>query len=215
MSNIRDQRHTRNQYGAQELRRSDLDDTPLALFGHWLDHAKSHDVYDYTAMTLATAGANGQPAARIVLLKHYDEEGFCWYTDRNSHKGQQLSANPKAALLFFWPQLHRQIRLEGDVQVLSDVEADAYFDSRPGSSKLSAAVSMQSQVVPNRQALVDAVTSMRAELGESEADRPDRWGGYRLVPTAIEFWQGRDDRLHDRFRYERDGEHWNIERLCP
>ncbi|MGB0866678.1 MAG: pyridoxamine 5'-phosphate oxidase [Granulosicoccaceae bacterium] len=215
MNDIRDQRGTRNQYGEQALHRADLTDTPLELFGHWLAHAKEQAVYDYNAMTLATADTSGQPAARVVLLKHFDERGYCWYTDRNSHKGQQLADNPKAALLFFWPQLHRQIRLEGDVEVLSDAEADAYFDSRPGASKLSAAVSLQSQVVADRQTLVDAVASMREVLGEREADRPERWGGYRLKPNAVEFWQGRDDRLHDRFRYERRGNNWNIERLCP
>ncbi len=215
MSDIRDQRDTRNQYGAQGLHRKDLQAAPLDLFGEWLNTASDNNLYDYTAMTLATADIDGQPAARIVLLKHFDELGFCWYTDRNSHKGQQLNANPQAALLFFWPQLHRQIRIEGAVELLSDAESDAYFDSRPASSKLSAAVSLQSQVVPNRQAMVDAVDNMRSELGEREAARPSRWGGYRLRPNAIEFWQGRDDRLHDRFRYQRDGDTWNIERLCP
>eukprot|EP00095_Tigriopus_kingsejongensis_P001296 snap_masked-scaffold7847_size2981-processed-gene-0.3 protein:Tk01296 transcript:snap_masked-scaffold7847_size2981-processed-gene-0.3-mRNA-1 annotation:"pyridoxamine 5 -phosphate oxidase" len=215
MSDIRNQRDTRNQYGAEGLHRQDLTPDPLLMFSRWLEHARSSGIYDYTAMTLATANAEGQPAARIVLMKHYDENGFCWYTDRNSQKGRQLSANPQAALLFFWPKLHRQVRIEGAVSVLSNAEADAYFDSRPGSSKLSAAVSMQSQVVANRQALEDAVSAMREELGPREAERPERWGGYRLQPKMIEFWQGRDDRLHDRFRYQRDGETWNIERLCP
>jgi len=215
MSDIQDQRDTRNQYGEQGLHRGDLSADPLRMFSQWLEHARSSDVYDYTAMTLATADANAQPAARVVLLKHFDHNGFCWYTDRNSQKGQQLAANPQAALLFFWPKLHRQVRVEGTVEKLSEAEADAYFDSRPGASKLSAAVSMQSEVIPNRKALEDAVSAMRAKLGPREAQRPQRWGGYRLVPKAIEFWQGRDDRLHDRFRYMRDGETWTIERLCP
>lgn len=215
MSDIRDQRDTRNQYGERSLHRANLSKSPLALFGQWLEHAREQDVYDYTAMTLATADADGRPAARIVLLKHFDERGFCWYTDHNSHKGQQLAANPQAALLFFWPPLHRQIRLEGEVERLSEAEADAYFDSRPGASKLSAAVSLQSQVVDSRQTLVDAVAQMREVLGEREAERPERWGGYRLKPRAVEFWQGRDDRLHDRFRYQRRGNAWHIERLCP
>lgn len=212
---IHDQRDTRNQYGEQGLCRRDLTDTPTALFGQWLEHAHRSNIYDYTAMTLATANTEGQPAARIVLLKHFDEHGFCWYTDRNSHKGQQLAANPQAALLFFWPQLHRQVRIEGSVEVLSETEADTYFNSRPEPSKLSAAVSMQSQVVASRQTLLDSVADMRADLGGHEAERPERWGGYRLQPKAVEFWQGRDDRLHDRFRYSRDNNSWNIERLCP
>lgn len=215
MSDVRDQRDTRNQYGEQGLQRSELSAQPLPQFSDWLAQAKAAKVYEYTAMTLATADATGQPAARIVLLKHFDEQGYCWYTDKNSHKGQQLAANPQAALLFHWPQLHRQIRIEGDVEELTDAEADAYFDSRPGASRLSAAVSMQSQPVPDRQTMVDAVAAMQAQLGERHAERPARWGGYRLKPKAVEFWQGRDDRLHDRFRYTRNADTWNIERLCP
>ena len=166
-------------------------------------------------MTLATTGTDGQPSARIVLLKSFDDRGFVFYTNYQSRKGQELSENPRASLLFYWPQLWRQVRIEGVVEKISPAESEAYFQSRPLGSKLGAWASNQSQVVDQRETLEARFAELQKRFGE-DIPRPEHWGGYRLKPNSIEFWQGRDNRLHDRLRYglQEDGG-WAIDRLGP
>jgi pyridoxamine 5'-phosphate oxidase len=185
------------------VRRDDLDPDPLRQFAAW-----------YTgddAVALATATPDGAPSARMVLLKGFDDHGFAFYTGYESRKGRELEANPRAALLFYFAEPGRQVRVEGTVARVSADESDAYWATRPLGSRLSAAASEQSAPVAGREELERRV----AELGDEPPPRPERWGGYRLTPDAYEFWQHRDDRLHDRFRYEREGESWRIERLQP
>jgi pyridoxamine 5'-phosphate oxidase len=167
-------------------------------------------------MTLATVGAEGRPSARVVLLRKLDERGFCFFTNYESRKGQELAQNPWAALLFWWGRLERQVRIEGQVERLSEAESDAYYHSRPKGSRLGAWASAQSQVIANRQVLEEKLAALEAEYAHTEPPRPSFWGGYRLVPTLFEFWQGGPHRLHDRIRYLRqeDGS-WQIERLSP
>jgi pyridoxamine 5'-phosphate oxidase len=166
-------------------------------------------------MTLATAGTDGQPSARIVLLKSFDDRGFVFYTNYQSRKGQELAENPRASLLFYWPQLWRQVRIEGVVEKTSAAESEAYFQSRPLGSKLGAWASNQSQVVDQRETLEARFAELQMRFGE-DIPRPEHWGGYRLKPNSIEFWQGRDNRLHDRLRYRlQESGVWLIERLGP
>jgi pyridoxamine 5'-phosphate oxidase len=196
------------------LHESDLDADPVALLGRWLAEARAAGVELAEAMTLATATAEGAPSARMVLLKDAASEGLTFFTNLASRKGRELAANPRAAIVLYWHQLGRQVRAEGAVEELPGEVADAYFRSRPLGSRLSAAVSPQSEVVASREDLERAA----AELGRSVGDdvpRPRTWGGYRLIPVEWEFWQHRVDRLHDRFRFRlRDGG-WIVERLAP
>ncbi len=212
---VKDQRSTRREYGASALRRADLDTDPLQQFERWLSAAIEAQIADPTAMALATAGAEGRPSVRIVLLKHFDADGFCWYTDYRSAKGLDLAANPLASCLFHWRELHRQVRLSGTVERLDAAAAQAYFDSRPLDSRLSAAASRQSAPVADRATLEQRVEALRRDHPDGNIPRPPEWGGYRLKPNAYEFWQGREGRLHDRFRF-RSGDHgWVLERLQP
>lgn len=213
--NMRDQRATRNDYGNLGLNREDLPEEPITLFERWLEEAHEQGLYDFTAMTLATADADGVPSARIVLLKHFDEDGFCWYTDTESRKGRELLSNPRAALLFYWPTLHRQIRITGPVKRLPDSDADAYFSARPADSQHAAAASRQSHNLADRATLERAVSTIASEAQGSAIDRPERWGGYRLHGESYEFWQGRTSRLHDRFLFQRQYNAWQVERLYP
>ncbi len=197
------------------LRRTDLDPDPAAQFAAWFEAARASEAQRPDAMALATTTRDGAPSARMVLLKGTDPAGFVFYSSYDSRKGHELDANPQAALLFYWPVLGRQVRVEGRVERVSAQESDDYFDSRPLGSRLSAAVSEQSRPAASRRELEERVARLAAELGDDPVPRPKRWGGYRLAPAAYEFWQHRDDRLHDRFRYTVAGGAWVIERLQP
>ena len=201
------------QFKRQSLNRSDLDDNPISQFKKWLEEALSSKINDPTAMTLATVGKNGNPSARIVLLKSIDEEGFSFFTNYTSRKGSELISNPNAALVFYWPELERQIRVEGSVKVVDAELSNKYFNSRPEQSRISAIISPQSKPIPNRDFLEKKIEEFIA--GKRELTRPENWGGFILEPTEIEFWQGRENRLHDRFKYTREEKSWHIERLAP
>lgn len=192
----------------------DLDPDPVVLLRSWLDEARAAGVDLPESMTLATATLGGAPSARMVLLKDAGPAGLTFYTGYESRKGRELADNPRAALVLYWHELGRQVRVEGTVERLSPEESDAYFESRPPGSRLSAAVSPQSRVVASREELARAAAELEAQYGE-DVPRPETWGGYRLVPAEWEFWQHRLDRLHDRFRYRLDGADWKIERLAP
>jgi pyridoxamine 5'-phosphate oxidase len=196
------------------LRRGDLDPDPLVQLRRWLDEARAAGIDLAEAMTVATATSDGAPSARVVLLKSADERGLAFYTGYESRKAGELDQNPRAALVLYWHELGRQVRVEGTVERVPEEEADAYFESRPLGSRLSAVVSRQSEVIASREELEDAA----AELGERVGDgipRPASWGGYVVVPSYWEFWQHRLDRLHDRFRYRPANGGWVIERLAP
>jgi pyridoxamine 5'-phosphate oxidase len=199
------------------LTKISADENPIRQFEEWFRVLSSHGVseQDATSMTLATATADGQPSARIVLLKSFDERGFVFYTNYDSRKGDELSDNPRACLLFYWPQVWRQVRIEGAVEKVTADESDAYFSSRPLGSRIGAWASNQSEVVEGRQTLEQQFAEMSARYGD-QVPRPPHWGGYRVKPAVIEFWQGRDNRLHDRLRYSlQDNGSWLIERLAP
>lgn len=212
---MKDQRHTRREYTAVGLRRRDLAGDPLEQFERWFRDAVDAGLEDATAMALATASATGEPAVRIVLLKHYDADGFCWYTDYRSAKGRELAENPRGAGLFYWRELSRQVRISGPVSRLEPAAADAYFASRPADSRFSAAASRQSAPVDGRETLQARVADLRRQHPDGDVPRPPDWGGYRLQPEVYEFWQGREGRLHDRFRFTRGPDAWSVERLQP
>jgi pyridoxamine 5'-phosphate oxidase len=206
----------RHEYDAHGLRRADLHSDPFKQFGAWFAAALAADIRDVNAMSLATATPDGKPSVRIVLLKAFDDRGFTFFTNYDSEKGKQLEANRHASLNFFWPKLERQIRISGSVERTSREESAAYFHSRPPGSRLGAWVSKQSEVIDSRQILDARLEQMEERFADGEIPLPPHWGGYRLKPDQIEFWQGRPNRLHDRFRYSRqvDGA-WQIDRLAP
>jgi pyridoxamine 5'-phosphate oxidase len=205
----------RRDYARASLSEADVDADPIRQFGLWLQEAMAAEVPDPTAMTLATATPDGRPSARVVLLKGFDAGGFTFYTNDESRKGRELAANPHAALVFYWPELERQVRVEGAVTPAGDAESDAYFASRPLGSRLGAWASPQSEVIAGREVLDRAVAELAARFG-GEVPRPPHWGGYRVSPDAVEFGQGRPSRLHDRLRYARRPEGgWLRERLAP
>lgn len=206
----------RHDYVAHGLRRADLHPDPIKQFGQWFGEAAAAKIRDVNAMSLAIATADGRPSARIVLLKAMSEHGFVFFTNYASEKGRVLEANPQAALNFFWPQLERQIRIEGGVEKTSREESEEYFHSRPLGSQLGAWASSQSEAIANRAALEVSLALVTEQYAGGAVPLPPHWGGYRVVPEAIEFWQGRTDRLHDRFRYRREeAALWVIERLAP
>ncbi len=213
MSN--DYTQLRREYLASPLHRDALAADPVEQFRRWLADASRVAPDDATSMTLATADAGGMPSARIVLLKHFDRDGFAWYTDYRSAKGAELAQNPQAALLFYWYGLERQVRIQGRVEKLSAAQGAKYFHERPRGSQLSAAASRQSAVIESRAALEAAVARLDAAHPGDAIPHPPAWGGYRLVPQQFEFWQGRESRLHDRFRYRLQDGQWLIERLQP
>ena len=198
------------------LSEADLAPDPFAQFQAWFDTALAAGLPEPNAMTLATATPDGRPSARMVLIKGVDPRGFVFYTNYESRKGRELEANPWAALVFYWPELERQIRIEGRVERVAAEESDAYFASRPLGSRLGAWASPQSQVIPGRDVLEARLRDLEARFASGDVPRPPHWGGYRVVPEAVEFWQGRPSRLHDRLRYTRQADgRWAIERLAP
>lgn len=188
---------------------------PIALFSGWLNTARTAGLVDATAMTLATVNTEGKPSARTVLLKGFDATGFRFYSNRRSRKGRELAANPNAALVFWWDRLERQVRIEGAVAELPAAASDAYFAARPRGSQIGAHASPQSRVIDSREALQAAVVQTTERFTDADIPRPDCWGGYRLKPSCIEFWQGRANRLHDRLRYQHSDNVWRCERLAP
>ena len=204
----------RRDYMGESLNESDVAADPFTQFQRWFDEALRAELPMANAMTIATAGADGAPAARIVLLKGIDHDGFVFYTNYLSRKGRELAVNPRAALLFHWTDLEREVRIEGSVEKVSAAESDEYFASRPLGSRHAAIASPQSETVASRADLEARFAAAAAAHGEA-APRPSHWGGYRVKPVSVEFWQGRPSRLHDRLLYTRQGERWTIARLAP
>ena len=213
----------RRDYCLAGLRRKDLDTDPIVQFEKWFGQARAahasvarDKVEDVNAMTLATADKQGRPSARVVLLKGVDQRGFIFFTNYQSRKGQELSENPHAAAVFYWPDLERQVCIAGEVAKLSRTESEAYFKTRPKGSRLAAWASTQSDVIANREVLEEKWKRLEAQYPGEEVPMPSYWGGYVLTPARIEFWQGRPNRLHDRFRYSRlPDKGWQLERLAP
>ena len=205
----------RREYRRAALTRGDLDPDPLRQFTRWFEEAQGAAVAEPNAMTLATAGADGQPTARTVLLKYFDADGFVFFTNKESAKAQQLAENPRAGLLFYWQPLERQVVVRGSAEPVSTRESLAYFVKRPRGSQLGAWVSDQSRVITSRKVLELKLDEVRRRFGEGRIPLPSFWGGFRVRPSAIEFWQGRPSRLHDRFLYEREETGWRISRLAP
>lgn len=197
------------------LAEADLAADPVDQFRAWFSVAEEAGVFEPSAMTLATADATGEPNARVVLLRGVDERGFVWFTDRSSAKGRQLAENPRAALVIAWVPLGRQVRVTGGVEPTTEAESDAYWATRPRGSQLAACTSHQSTELAGRDELEARYAELEAEYEGRDVPRPERWGGFRLRPERIEFWQQREWRAHDRFRYQRTGDTWRITRLSP
>ena len=213
MSSIAD---IRKDYSLKTLNEEEVADSPFLQFADWWQQAIESEIDEVNAMTLATASLEAVPSARIVLLKGYDEKGFVFYTNYESAKGRELAENPKASLLFFWKELERQIRITGIVEKVSAAESDEYFLSRPTGSQIGAWASPQSHVIENRSWLERQVKMLEEKFSTEAVTRPSHWGGYRVKPVIIEFWQGRSSRLHDRLQYSlQENGSWKIERLAP
>lgn len=205
----------RTDYKLKSLTEAEVNANAIEQFTTWWNEAIQSDIHEVNAMTLATADSNGTPHARIVLLKDYNTEGFIFFTNYESNKGQQLLQNPRACLLFFWKELERQIRIEGTVAKIDTAESDAYFNSRPEGSRIGAWVSPQSKVIEGREFLEERYLKMSRQFTHGKIERPAHWGGYIVNPVKIEFWQGRPSRLHDRILYTKADNGWKIERLAP
>jgi pyridoxamine 5'-phosphate oxidase len=206
----------RKDYRLQTLDEAGVSADPIQQFGVWWQEALQSEIVEVNAMTLATANEQGVPSARIVLLKGYDERGFVFFSNYESKKAGDLQVNPVASLVFFWKELERQVRISGSVEKVTELESDQYFQSRPEGSRIGAWASPQSTVISSRQVIEEKVEALQAAFEGKEIPRPLHWGGYRVVPNRIEFWQGRSSRLHDRIQYtlQSDG-NWIIERLAP
>lgn len=202
-------------YRQQALLETEVHTNPILQFQDWLEQALAAELPEPNAMTLATVTTEGRPAARMVLLKGFDQQGFVFYTNYLSRKGQDLAQNPWGALVFWWAELERQVRIEGQIAKVSDQETEAYFDSRPRGSQLGAWASEQSQVICDRTILDQRLQDLEQKYQNQPIPRPPHWGGYRLQPDLIEFWQGRPNRLHDRLCYRSKDQQWTLERLSP
>ena len=205
----------RKDYQLKSLSEQDVAKEPIDQFAQWWDEAVKSEIDEVNAMTLATVNEAGRPSARIVLLKDFNKDGFVFYTNYQSDKGLQLTHQPYACLVFFWKELERQIRIEGKCAKVDEKESDAYFQSRPIGSRIGAMASPQSKIINDRTILTDKVAALEKQYASGDIPRPAHWGGYRLIPSSIEFWQGRSSRLHDRIKYLKDGEEWRIVRLAP
>jgi pyridoxamine 5'-phosphate oxidase len=205
----------RREYRDRPLHRKDLDPNPFAQFDRWFKEAGAAEAMDENAMSIATVGPDGQPSLRTVLLKYYGEDGFVFYTNLGSRKSKQIESNPKVALLFYWHEVHRQVKILGQAVRNTLAEDTRYFMRRPRDSQLGAWVSRQSSLISARSVLENKFAEMKERFAQGEVPLPSFWGGYRVVPASIEFWQGRESRLHDRFRYDRVDDGWTISRLAP
>ncbi len=205
----------RQEYRSAELSEQDVDQNPTSQFKKWFQQALDAKLYEPNVMTLATSSLEGIPSARIVLLKGFDENGFVFYTNYESHKGRELQENPRAALVFFWAELERQVRIEGTVSKVAPEISTEYFHSRPHGSQIGAMVSPQSQVIKSRDELENHIIILKEKYADQEIPRPQHWGGYVVKPHCMEFWQGRPSRLHDRIRFKLVDGNWIIDRLAP
>ncbi|BAY36781.1 pyridoxal 5'-phosphate synthase [Nostoc sp. NIES-2111] len=205
----------RKDYTLEGLSKTEVDPNPFIQFKKWFEQALAAQLPEPNAMTIATTTPDGKPSARMVLLKDFDERGFVFFTNYNSRKGQELAANPQAALVFWWAELERQVRILGRVEKVSESESDYYFESRPAKSRLGAWASNQSEIIPTREVLEQRMQELQSKYENQEIPRPQHWGGLRVIPTEIEFWQGRSSRLHDRLLYTYVDGSWKIQRLSP
>ena len=205
----------RKEYSLKTLNEADVFADPMQQFEKWWQEAIESKIEEVNAMTLATSTAEGKPSARIVLLKGIDRNGFIFFTNYHSHKGNQIEENPFVSLVFFWKELERQVRVEGSISKVTAEESDAYFSSRPEGSRIGAWASPQSRIIASREVMEENVTELEKSFANKEIDRPPHWGGYIVMPNLLEFWQGRNSRLHDRIQYTYKDEAWKIERLAP
>tara|TARA_Y200000002_G_scaffold106949_1_gene87394 strand:+ start:3904 stop:4536 length:633 start_codon:yes stop_codon:yes gene_type:complete len=210
MKSIKD---LRTDYQKSELNVNDLTEEPITLFQQWLSQAITYS-NDANAFVLSTVNSNGVPSSRVLLLRDATEKGFSFFTNYSSRKSQEIEVNPNVCMNFFWPEMERQVRINGSISRLSEQESDDYFNSRPYESRIGAWCSPQSQVIKSREVLVNKIQELKKKY-PNEVPRPENWGGYTIVPNEIEFWQGRASRLHDRFLYNKEGENWTINRLAP
>ena len=215
MMSSEDLTHVRKEYSRHSLDELDVDLNPFVQFQQWFEQAVKAELPEPNAMALATATPDGRPSVRMVLLKGFDERGFVFYTNYEGRKSVELAANPQAAVLFFWVELERQVRIEGTVEKTSKQESDEYFKTRPLESRLSAWASRQSSIIPSRSFLEQKMSDLEHRYANREIPLPPFWGGFRIQPQVFEFWQGRENRLHDRVRYMLQGGVWHIERVSP
>jgi pyridoxamine 5'-phosphate oxidase len=215
VSSVSSLQSLRREYQRCSLDEADLRESPFSQFEAWFNDGLGAGLLEPNAMTLATVSADGRPSARIVLLKGHDDRGYSFFTNYDSRKSRELSERPFGALLFFWPEIERQVRIEGRVERASDAESDSYFKIRPRAAQLGAWASEQSSPLTSRQELEQALAEMTVRFGDSAIPRPPNWGGFLLIPDRFEFWQGRENRLHDRFEYLLEGRSWTRRRLAP